>query len=178
MVLVAGAAVIAGGATCAWLLGRRSRAARSRLLGRRSGVGDVHVLPDSGRAPGRSWNAGGTEGPGSDEGGADAYLHYQTGVELLRTGNPAQAAVRLEKARTREPTKGSIREALGRAYYMLGRWEEAEREFRFLLELSPTNDYAHYCLSRVLSKLGRRHEAAAHLKLARAMRPGLLHYES
>ena len=35
------------------------------------------------------------------------------------------------------------------------RWDEAEAEFRAVLELSPTDDYAHYALGRVLEKQGR-----------------------
>ena len=48
---------------------------------------------------------------------------------------PAQATVSLEKAKKREPDKASIREALGIAYFRLQRWDEAEAEFRAMLEL-------------------------------------------
>jgi Flp pilus assembly protein TadD len=99
------------------------------------------------------------------------YEHFQAGMELLENGNPAQAAVRLEKARSAQPGKASVREALGRAYFDLGRLHEAEREFRSVVEIDPTNDYAHYCLSRVLQRRGRFKQAEAHLKLARAMSP-------
>ena len=78
----------------------------------------------------------------------------------------------LEKARRREPHKASIREALGIAYFRLGRYEEAETEFRTALEISPVDDYAHYALGRCLEKLGRAKEANAHYKLARSLRPG------
>jgi len=84
---------------------------------------------------------------------------------------PAQATVSLEKAKRREPTSRSIREALGIAYFRLGRWEEAEAEFRAIVELSPTEDFAHHALGRALLKQGRREEALPHLKLARSMRP-------
>lgn len=97
------------------------------------------------------------------------YEHFSQGAALLASGNPAQAAVRLENARAAEPEKASVREALGRAYFALGRWSEAESEFRVTLRVCPTNDYAHYCLSQVLRKSGRHQEAEAHLKLARAM---------
>ena len=97
------------------------------------------------------------------------YEHFSAGAALLASGNPAQAAVRLEKARAAEPEKAGVREALGRAYFALGRWNEAETEFRATLRVCPTNDYAHYALSRVLRSRGRRREADTHLKLARAM---------
>ena len=101
------------------------------------------------------------------------YEHFSAGTDLLASGNPAQAAVRLERARAAEPEKASVREALGRAYFALGRWNEAESEFRATLTVCPTNDYAHYCLSRALRNRGRHQEAEAHLKLARAMGSGL-----
>lgn len=97
------------------------------------------------------------------------YEHFSAGAALLASGNPAQAAVRLEKARIAEPEKASVREALGRAYFALSRWDEAESEFRATVRVCPTNDYAHYCLSRVLRMSGRHQEAEMHLKLARAM---------
>jgi Flp pilus assembly protein TadD len=66
---------------------------------------------------------------------------------------------------------------LGRAYFALGRLSDAEVEFRAVVELAPSNDYAHYCLARVLQRRGRFDEAAGHVKLARAMRPGDPRYE-
>ena len=77
----------------------------------------------------------------------------------------------LEKAKRREPDKASIREALGIAYFRLGRFAEAEAEFRAVLELCP-DDYAHYALGRCLDRLGRPVEAQGHYKLARSLRPG------
>ena len=109
---------------------------------------------------------------------SDTYDLFQQGRAHLKSGMPAQATVALEKAKKREPDKASIREALGIAYFRIRRWDEAEAEFRALLELSPTNDYAHYALGRVLEKQGRVHEANGHYKLANSLSPGTPHYES
>jgi Flp pilus assembly protein TadD len=106
------------------------------------------------------------------------YEDFQEGQRRLRAGQTAQATVPLEKARRREPGKASIREALGIAYFRLGRYAEAEDEFRAVLELSPVNDYAHYALARCLEKRGRSAEAQGHFKLARSLRPGVRHYEA
>ena len=103
---------------------------------------------------------------------SDAYDLYQQGKTHLRSGMAAQATVALEKAKRLEPEKASIREALGIAYFRITNWEKAEAEFRKVLELAPTDDYAHYALGRVLLKQGRDEEAAPHLKLARLMRRG------
>ena len=66
---------------------------------------------------------------------SDAYENFQEGRRRLKDGMPAQATVSLEKAKRLEPAKASIREALGIAYFRLRRWEEAEAEFRAVLEL-------------------------------------------
>jgi Flp pilus assembly protein TadD len=114
----------------------------------------------------------------ADDDMSETYDLFQQGREHLRKGMPAQATVSLEKAKKREPDKASIREALGIAYFRLQRWDEAEAEFRALLELQPTEDYAHYALGRVLEKQGRDQEANGHYKLASSMSPGTAHYES
>ena len=102
---------------------------------------------------------------------SDTYDLFQQGRTHLRAGRPAQATVALEKAKRREPRSRSIREALAIAYFRLGRFEEAEAEFRTLVDLAPADDYAHYGLARSLIKQGRRHEAKPHIKLARSLRP-------
>lgn len=101
----------------------------------------------------------------------DAYDLYQEGRSRLKRGMAAQATVALEKAKRMEPDKASIREALGIAYFRIRRWSEAEAEFRAVLELSPTDDYAHYALGRTLEHQGRQAEANGHYKLASSMQP-------
>jgi tetratricopeptide (TPR) repeat protein len=105
--------------------------------------------------------------PASD----DAYALFQRGVSLLEERHWAQAAVSLEKAKRLEPDKASIREALGRAYFRSGRYRRAASEFSAVVEQSPANDYAHFCLGRSLQKLGDRPAAKRHLSLACGMRP-------
>ena len=102
---------------------------------------------------------------------SEVYEYFTQGQAHLRKGMAAQATVSLEKAKRRAPDKASIREALGIAYFRIRRWEEAEAEFRAVLELSPVNDYAHYALGRCLEKQGRADEARGHYKIARSLRP-------
>src|SRR5438105_14599818 len=109
---------------------------------------------------------------------SDAYDYFQEGRTRLRSGHAAQATVPLKKAKRREPNKASIRESLGIAYFRLGRYSEAEAEFRAALDISPVDDYAHYALGRCLEKLGRTPEANTHYKLARSLRPGDAIYEA
>jgi Flp pilus assembly protein TadD len=103
---------------------------------------------------------------------SETYELYQLGKSRLREGMAAQATVPLEKAKRLEPRKASIREALGIAYFRISRWEEAEAEFRVLVELSPADHYAHFALGRALDRLGRGLEARGHYKLARCLAPG------
>ncbi len=101
---------------------------------------------------------------------SEVYDYYQQGRRHLKKGMAAQATVPLEKAKRRAPDKASIRESLGIAYFRIGRYDEAAEEFRAILELSPTDDYAHYALGRCLEKQGKATEANGHYKLARCGR--------
>jgi len=109
---------------------------------------------------------------------SDTYNLFQQGRDHLANGMAAQATVALEKAKKREPDKASIREALGIAYFRIRRYDEAEAEFRAMLELSPADDYAHYALGRCLEKRGKTAEANGHYKLASSLRPGSEQYAS
>jgi tetratricopeptide (TPR) repeat protein len=79
--------------------------------------------------------------------------------------------ISLEQARDAAPGHGSVREALGRAYYGAGRTSAAEAEFAQALEIDPSNDYAHFGLGLCLARGGKRTQAVGHLRLAVAMRP-------
>lgn len=100
-----------------------------------------------------------------------AYELLKRGKELLESGNPAQAAVVLERAKEIEPKKGSIREALAQAYYNYRQYSSSLREFQEAIEIDPTNHYAHFGLGLCLKKLRQEAEAQKHLKIALAMKP-------
>jgi Flp pilus assembly protein TadD len=103
--------------------------------------------------------------------GEHVYELYTRGTALLEAGDFAAAAIPLEHARDLEPDKTSIREALGRAYFRSGRFEKARTEFEEVVERSPVNHYAQFCLGRSLENTGRRREASRHAALAAGMRP-------
>ncbi len=114
----------------------------------------------------------GPHGPADpEERGELVYDLYRRGVDLLDNGDFAAATVPLEQARSYEPDKTSIREALGRAYFRAGRYNAAREEFAAVVERSPVNDYAHFCLGRAFQMTGQRTEARRHLKLAAGLRP-------
>ena len=103
--------------------------------------------------------------------GEHVYDLYRRGSDLLERGDFAAAAIPLEQARSFEPDKTSIREALGRAYFHSQRYADARDEFAAVVERSPVNDYAHFCLGRAFQLTGHRVEARRHLKLAAGLRP-------
>jgi Flp pilus assembly protein TadD len=100
-----------------------------------------------------------------------AYALLQRGHALLKQRHHAQAAVVLERAARLEPAKGSIVEALGRAYYNSGQHERALDVFQELLEIDPSSAYAHYGAGQSLKQIGRHADARTHLRLAVALAP-------
>jgi Flp pilus assembly protein TadD len=100
-----------------------------------------------------------------------AYELLQRGQDLMSRRHHAQAAVVLERAARLEPGKGSILEALGRAYFNSSQPDRAREAFEALLEIDPSAHYAHYALGLSLKRLGRDREAWTHLRLAVALAP-------
>jgi Flp pilus assembly protein TadD len=108
--------------------------------------------------------------------GGNVYEWYQRGLQLLADRNPDAAAVLLSRAAEAEPGSRSVREALARAQYDAGRYEEAIASFRRIIDGNPTDDYAHFGLGLAASRSGALDLAAEHLALAVAMRPDQHHY--
>ena len=100
-----------------------------------------------------------------------AYGLFQRAAALLKRRHHAQAAVLLERADRLEPNKGSIVEALARAYYNSGQHERAAASFRRLLDIDPSAAYGHFGLGQSLRQLGQADRARVHLRLAVAMAP-------
>lgn len=100
-----------------------------------------------------------------------AYGLFQRAEALLKRRHHAQAAVLLERADRLEPRKGSIVEALARAYYNSGQHQLAAEAFGRLLEIDPSAAYGHFGLGQSLKMLGQRDEARVHLRLAVALAP-------
>jgi Flp pilus assembly protein TadD len=101
----------------------------------------------------------------------DAYRAFQDGTRLLASDNVHAAVIALERARALEPEKGSVREALARAYFRSGRFAAAEEEFRAALDIEPVNDYAHFGVGLCRLRAGDQRGARGHLRQATVMRP-------
>lgn len=100
-----------------------------------------------------------------------AYGLFQRAGTLLKRRHHAQAAVLLQRADRLEPDKGSIVEALARAYYNSGQHDRAADSFRRMVEIDPSTAYGHFGLGQALKQLGRSDEARVHLRLAVALAP-------
>jgi tetratricopeptide (TPR) repeat protein len=100
---------------------------------------------------------------------SDAYEYFQRGSELLAARDFHPATVALENAKRLEPGMASIREALGRAYLSIRAYGAAAAEFEVVVEMSPTNHYAHYCLGRAYRGMGRQQHAERAFELARCL---------
>jgi tetratricopeptide (TPR) repeat protein len=108
--------------------------------------------------------------------GETAYELLQRGQGLLRDRHNAQAAVVLERAARAAPGKGSVLEALGRAYFNSGQHARAAETFEALLEVDPSAHYGHFGLGLALARLGRDDEARTHLRIAAALDPASATY--
>ena len=100
-----------------------------------------------------------------------AYGLLQRAKALMKRRHHAQAAVLLERADRLEPHKGSIVEALARAYYNSGQHDRAAGSFRALVDIDPSMAYGHFGLGQSLKQLGDRDAARVHLRLAVALAP-------
>ena len=104
-----------------------------------------------------------------DDARYSVYTLYEQARQRLANGNPGGAAEVLELAIEHEPSKASLHEALGRAYFASSRVEKARDEFAATLEIDPTNAYAHFGVGRCFEREGRLADAAKHYKLACAL---------
>jgi Tfp pilus assembly protein PilF len=123
------------------------------------------------------WDEGAQPSGASDQLSDEAYVRFSEGSRLLESGDVHAAIVSLERAREIEPEKGSIREALARAYFQTGRMRQAREEFEKVVDLDPVNDYAHFGLGLCLLRIGDKDSARGHLKIAVIMRPDNEAYE-
>jgi Flp pilus assembly protein TadD len=109
--------------------------------------------------------------PPQDPAAGDAYALFMRGTELLEQRHYLQATVSLEQARSLEPGKTSITEALGRAYFHAHEYAKARDAFDEVVKQRPDDDFAQFCLGRSLEKLGDYTGARRHMGLAVGLRP-------
>lgn len=99
----------------------------------------------------------------------DLLAEYRRATMYFETGDPLGAARLLEPIVEAEPHNASVRQLLARSYFMSAQLKGAEKQLRALIELDPTDHYAHHVLGRTLERAGRPAEALPFLRLALAM---------
>ena len=103
---------------------------------------------------------------------------YALGLALRQQGKAEEAAQFIQQAETLRRTRESLDAAIfstqvGIRQLETGDLEGAVRQFQATVSKAPEFAPAHYQLSLALRKLGRNEEAAAALRAATALDPGL-----
>ncbi len=106
----------------------------------------------------------------------DAYDWYVRGLELLENGDANAAVQVLHHTVIAEPESRMAREALARAQFDVGMYDEARTNFEWIISVNPADDYAQFGLGLAATKMGDLTSAVQHLALAAAMRPDINYY--
>jgi Flp pilus assembly protein TadD len=99
------------------------------------------------------------------------FESFRRAETLLARQRPLEALRELEPVVAAAPDEPSVHLLAGRAYLGSAQLGRAERAFLRVLELDPSDDYAHFALGRTLQRLGRLTEAKTQLRMAAAMNP-------
>jgi Flp pilus assembly protein TadD len=102
------------------------------------------------------------------EGTFESFRRAET---LLSQRRPLEALRELAAVVEVAPDTPSVHLLAGRAYLGSAQFNRAERAFQRVLELDPSDHYAHFALGRTLQRQGRLTEAKTQLRLAVAMNP-------
>jgi tetratricopeptide (TPR) repeat protein len=108
----------------------------------------------------------------------EVYDWYTRGLALLEAGDAGAAMTLIGHAAQAEPESRSVREALARAQFDLGLYEEAVENFGWIVSVNPADDYAQFGMGLAAAKAGDLKAAVEHLALAHAMRPDISHYST
>jgi tetratricopeptide (TPR) repeat protein len=106
----------------------------------------------------------------------EMYDWYIRGVELLESGDSTSSVQLLQHVATSEPESRMVREALARAQFDAGMYEEALANFEWIIAINPADDYSQFGLGLAATKMGDLQKAVEHLALAAAMRPDINYY--
>jgi Flp pilus assembly protein TadD len=102
---------------------------------------------------------------------SDMVQAFRQAEMLVAMRRPLDALAALAPVLEAEPDKPSVLVLAGRAYLGSAQLRRAEEAFRKVIELDPTDHYAHFALGRALQRQSRFLEARRQLRLATAMNP-------
>ena len=106
----------------------------------------------------------------------EVYDWFVRGVDLLENGDTNAAVQLLTHCAQAEPESRQVREALARAQFDAGMYDEARTNFEWIIAINPADDYAQFGLGLAATKAGDLAAAVEHLALAAAMRPDITYY--
>lgn len=110
--------------------------------------------------------------------GGELYDWYLRGLDLLQNGDANAAVQLLTHTSGQEPESRMVREALARAQFDVGMYDEARVNFEWIISIDPADDYAQFGLGLAATKAGDLAGAVEHLALAAAMRPDITYYST
>jgi tetratricopeptide (TPR) repeat protein len=93
-----------------------------------------------------------------------AASHQWYSIFLLATDRPGDAFCEIQLARQPDPLSLPVNSDLGFHYYYTGRYQEAVKQLKFVLELNKEFPPAHLWLGRTYQELGRFYGALAEFK--------------
>jgi Tfp pilus assembly protein PilF len=99
------------------------------------------------------------------------YDRYSLATARLEAGQPLEAARTLEPVATEVAQSASAQLLLARAYFGSAQLSRARAAFARVVELDPTDDYAHFALGRVAERSGDVQAAMGHYRVAAALAP-------
>jgi Flp pilus assembly protein TadD len=99
------------------------------------------------------------------------FESFRRAETLLAQRRPLEALRELAAVVEAAPDSPSVHLLAGRAYLGSAQFVRAEAAFLRVLELDPSDHYAHFALGRTLQRQGRLTDAKTHLRLAAAMNP-------
>jgi len=108
----------------------------------------------------------------------EVYDWFIRGCDLLDSGDTNAAVQLLDHCAKAEPESRQVREALARAQFDVGMYDEARTNFEWILSINPADDYAQFGLGLAATKAGDLGSAVEHLALAAAMRPDIAYYST
>jgi Flp pilus assembly protein TadD len=99
------------------------------------------------------------------------FESFRRAEALVAGRRPLEALRELAAVVEAAPDTPSVHLLAGRAYLGSAQLRRAETAFLRVLELDPSDHYAHFALGRTLQRQGRLAEAKTQLRLAAAMNP-------
>jgi tetratricopeptide (TPR) repeat protein len=99
---------------------------------------------------------------------AQPYLDY--GTLLVKTSRPEEAIAMLQKAAEIDPKSAPVRYQLGKAYFDLRRYPEAQQATEEAAGLSPKDSPTHYLLGRIYQRMNKQELAEQEFKLTEELR--------